>query len=232
MLSNKQTRILLILHCIPILALISGCVGNHSKTSFYVLNSISGPSDSIHLPKNSGVIGIGPLRIPKYLDRPEIVTRYDRNGIRINEFHQWAGPLKDNVATVVKANLSLLLGTQNIVRYPWKRMAGVQFQIRINLQRLDVEDRLAVLSADWAIVDVESPSDTPSYRSNIEIPVSGDRYSDKVYAINKALSRFSLDLARSFAQYITNQTDISETTPLKNLGAATPKSGAPQNPAK
>ena len=210
MFSNKQSRILLILHCILIQALISGCVGNQSETSFYVLNSISGPPDSILLPANFGVIGIGPLRIPKYLDRPEIVTRYEQNGIRINEFHQWAGPLKDNVATVVGKNLSLLLGEQNTVRYPWRNSTGVQFQIRINIQRLDVEDRLAVLSADWTIADIKRRSTSVSHRTNVEIPVSGDSYPDKVIGINEVLNQFSLEIARSFVRYIANQSVSSE----------------------
>ncbi|MCI0734351.1 MAG: PqiC family protein, partial [Methylococcaceae bacterium] len=166
------------------------------------LNPVSSPAASIRLPQNTGVIGLGPVRIPKYLDRPQVVTRTDRNRIGIDDAHQWAGPLKEDVARVIRENLSLLLGGHHTIAYPWKNTEGVAYQIQITIQRLDVENRLAVLQADWSIADLDSPDSGKIDRSDIETPVSGNHYADKVSAINESLNRFSLAVANGFADFI------------------------------
>lgn len=205
MIANMNYRVSIILTCILFQVLLSSCLSYQSRTAFYVLNPEVETANTIHLPENTGIIGIGPLRIPKYLDRPEIVTRYNQNEVRINEFHQWAGPLKDNIVTVVEENLSLYLADQTIVRFPWKKKVGVKFQITINIQRLDVEKQLAVLSADWQIENTETHVSTQINKTNIEVPVTGDRYSNKVIGINEVINQFSREIADSFAGYLANQ---------------------------
>ena len=44
------------------------------------------------------VIGVGPITLPKYLDRPQIVSRASRNQLALGEFDRWAEPLQENVS--------------------------------------------------------------------------------------------------------------------------------------
>ena len=57
------------------------------------------------------VIGVGPITVPKYLDRPQIVTRSGRNQLALGEFDRWAEPLQDNVLRVLAENLAFLIPT-------------------------------------------------------------------------------------------------------------------------
>lgn len=144
------------------------------------------------------------MSIPKYLDRPQVVTRVGRNKIRINDLHQWAGPLKHDLVRVVQENLSRLFEGHDTVSYPWKNTEGVRYQIKISIQRLDVQDRSAILWADWSIRDVKSAASSRSFRSRIETRISGLSYTDRVSGINDCLNQFSYDLAEGIANYISD----------------------------
>lgn len=202
--------------CLLIMFLLPGCAAEPARTSYYVLNPVVNPAAPIRLPEDTGAVGIGPVRIPKYLDRPQVVTRTDRNRILINDSHQWAGPLDEDVARVIRENVSVLLDGHHTVPYPWKNTEGVVYQIKITIERLDVEDQRAILAADWSIANLDSSGPGKRYRSRIETPVSGHDYPDKVSGINESLNRFSLDVATGFANFVTNQPaekDLSASRP-------------------
>ena len=74
---------------------VSGCATTQ-PTQFYLLSSLTKPDV---LAKSKGGIsdlslGIGPINLPKYLARPQIVTRASRNKLTLAEFHKWAEQLE------------------------------------------------------------------------------------------------------------------------------------------
>jgi uncharacterized lipoprotein YmbA len=99
-------------------------------------------------------IGIGPVTLPKYLDRPQIVTRVDSNSLAQANLDQWGGDLYDNITHVLASNLSNLLQTDRVSLYPWKDRAPVQYQITLDITRFERDaDGSTVFSAFWSIVD-------------------------------------------------------------------------------
>ena len=74
---------------------LSGCAGISPPTQFYTLadpGAVSSPVAPASVRSNAA-IGVGPLRLPAMLDRPQIVTRKDDNRVDLAEFHRWAGEL-------------------------------------------------------------------------------------------------------------------------------------------
>jgi len=98
----------------------AGC-GSSPATRYYVLAPLSNSEagDKPKGNKDDPAIGIGPVQFPKYLDRPQIVTRSSRNQIDIGDFDQWAEPLKTNFTNVIAENLSVLIPGDRIVVFPW-----------------------------------------------------------------------------------------------------------------
>jgi len=86
---------------------------NLGGTHFYSLSSLP-PSASTN---NQLHIGVGPLEIPRLLNRPQIVSRKDNNEIIMAENHQWGGSLKEELLQVISDNLSSLLNTENIEQF-------------------------------------------------------------------------------------------------------------------
>ncbi len=61
------------------------------KSHFYALSSLP-PSNASN--KNLR-IGVGPLEIPRLLNRPQIVSRKDSAEVIMSEQHQWGGSYKE-----------------------------------------------------------------------------------------------------------------------------------------
>jgi uncharacterized protein len=122
---------------------------------FYVLTAMTGDGTGAPLPSaqtSSLVLGLGPIRFPDYLERNAMVTRIEPNRLLLSETDFWAEPLKDNFTHVLAQNLSTLLGTQQIVNFPWYSSTRTDYQIVVNVDRFECESQAkARLAARWFI---------------------------------------------------------------------------------
>lgn len=175
--------------------LLTGCAATSTPTHFYILNPITTPRPTNPITKQSPTLGIGPVSIPKYLDRPEIVSRQGPNRLKIDEFHQWAGPLKDNIQFTIAENLSRLIPNNGMALYPWKKSDGVTLRISITIQRFEIDGSKAVLIANWTEGRGDQLATLSNHRSEINIPVTADNYPAKIAAMNLALDTFGKEIA-------------------------------------
>jgi len=70
---------------LAIAVLAAGCLGGSAPTRFYVLAPVDGAAVAGERPL---AIGVGPVSLAGYLDRPQIVTRPAADKIDIGEFDQ------------------------------------------------------------------------------------------------------------------------------------------------
>ena len=146
-------------------------------------------------------IGIGPLAMASYLDRPQIVTRATDHRLIISEANVWAEPLHDAVGTVVGVQLSNLLHTNRVFRFPLlDRSIPLDFRVSLALVRFDGtlgED--AQLTARWTIFD---RADKPVLTrvSIINEPAGGDGYEDLIAAQNRTLQKLSSEIAKAISE--------------------------------
>jgi uncharacterized lipoprotein YmbA len=133
---------------------LAGC-GSTAPTHFYLLSSV--PEQPVPAPGQGVAIGIGPVTLPQYLNRPQIVTRSSNNQLTVSEFDQWGGALDDNVTRTLAANLATLLGTDRVSLYPWKESAPVDFQVTLDVAAFeDDAEGNAVLSVFWSVIDAKT----------------------------------------------------------------------------
>lgn len=141
-------RLLLLAALLP-LALV-GC--SNQPTRLYVLTATTEKPAST---SPTGVaVGIGPVTLPKYLDRPEIVTSVEANSLDQANLDQWGGDLNDNITRVLATNLSNLLATDRVSLFPWLDGAPVDYQVTLNISRFEQDrDGSTVLNVFWSIVN-------------------------------------------------------------------------------
>lgn len=145
----------LTLGAVVLLSLALGGCSNTPPTRFYVLSAMADRAAAV--PGKGTAIGIGPVTLPQYLNRPQIVTRSGGNQLAVAEFDQWGGDLNDNVSRVLAANLSSLLETDRVSLYPWKDEAPIDYQVTIDVVSFEQDaDGSSVLSAYWSVVDPRS----------------------------------------------------------------------------
>jgi hypothetical protein len=141
-------------------------------------------------------VGVGPIEFPKYLDRPQIVTRGSQNRLYFGEFDRWAEPLEQNFARVLAENLAALLSTDDVVQYPWKRSARIDYQIIVTVNRFDaMMGGDTVLHARWTVCDGDGQTLVPPRASRIAEPAASADYEAIVQAGSRALEQLSRQIA-------------------------------------
>jgi uncharacterized protein len=197
---NQRILFRSILLCLSLsLLLVWGCASS-PPSRFYTLSSLSAPlKDQPVQPLSKGMnIGLGPVRFPDYLDRPGILTRSDGNTIKIAEFDLWAGSLKDDFMRTLSENLSILLGTEKIVLYPYIGVISPDFRIMVSIQRFEgTPGGNAALEAAWVILERPEKKDGIVQKSRITEPVNGSDYQSLVAAQSRAVERLSREIAKA-----------------------------------
>ncbi len=174
---------------------LSGCAATQD-TRFYLLSSLPRTAAGSQMKKTELTLGIGPVNIPEYLDRPQIVTRSSRNALRLAEFHNWAEQLKINIAQVTAENLSILLSTAQVKLYPWPQSGSVDFQVVINVIQFEGNPAgNAVLLARWSILNNRGKTELTERTTHITVRPKGRDYRSLAEALSKTLADFSREIA-------------------------------------
>lgn len=170
--------------------LLAGCAS--PPTSFYVLSPIAAPGPAA---ATGLAVGLGPVELPDYLDRPQIVTRNSRNQIDLAEFAHWGEPLQDNFIQTLAENLARLPPGQQVSLYPWRRATPLDYQIKIKVIRFDRENGGdSVLDTRWSILSGDGGRELLSRASRYAVAPQGDDYEATVAAMNETLALFSRDI--------------------------------------
>lgn len=197
-----MTRFLSLLAWILIgtfLVTLPGCAGSPSSR-FYLLNPLSGsaPAGKPSASDRCVSIGIGPIEIPDYIDRPQIVTHVTPNQIKLAEFDRWAEPLNDGFPRVLAQNLSNLVCTKEISFFPWRRGMPMDCRVEMKIIRFDGNpgDKVA-LEAWWRIMSGDGKTVLQSHQSNLTEPVGGGDYKSLVLAHSQILGALSREIAEA-----------------------------------
>jgi len=136
-----------------------GCFSPRPDPSkFFVLAPVGAAANPIApaglTPSSIPTIGIGPIKLPEYLDRDEVVTRVGPNRLELSDQDRWAEPLDNNFKQVIAQDLTRLLGTHSITFYPWPGTTRVDYQVRIDVYRFETDPSAsAQLVAHWQVLD-------------------------------------------------------------------------------
>jgi hypothetical protein len=185
-----------------VVLLIGGCASD-PPTSFYVLQSLpEALTEAQQTEAAKGVaLGVGPVSLPQYLDRDQIVTRRSRNALVLEDFSQWAQPLTENFAKVIGQNLALLVPTDSIAYFPWRRSARVDYQITVDVNQFEgIAGNQALLAARWSILSRDGEKELLARQSRHVETATGSGMEATVLALNKALDNLSREIAEAIRE--------------------------------
>jgi len=175
----------------------AGCRGKTQPVTFYTLSPIQEASDLINYKFEKVIsIGVGPARLPDFLNKPQIATRNGSGKINYAEFHRWGGYLDKDFLRVMSENLSVLLSTNQVLVYPWGRdRADPIFQIEFDVKQFEGKlGDMAILNVIWTIRK-KGHKPLMIRRSIIQQPVSGDGNDAIVSAYSEAIGKLSREIA-------------------------------------
>ncbi len=173
---------------------VSGCAGS-KKTNFFVLFPLSAPSATSGSWNSNTSVGVGPVTIPEYLNRPQIVTRPGKNEVSLAEFNRWAESLEVSIPRVIAENLSTLLDTDRVYTFPW-RGSPPEYQIRIEILQFDGNTSGNIeLLARLTLLKDGTATRINRHKFYIKKPIAGQGYEGMVSAMSLVLSDMSRYIA-------------------------------------
>ena len=181
-------------------ALATGCA-SVPPTRFYVVTPLDEKA-AVAAP-GPGVVVAG-VRLPQYLERPQLVTRSGDNQLQVEEFHQWGGNLAKDLTRVLAENLSQLLRSDGVVAAPHTLRARPDYRVEVELLRFErAADARVHLTAKWWLL--RGADGTPLAGPTTTLasePLPPSPTFDPTVA---AMSRAYGELSRAIAQAIARQ---------------------------
>lgn len=164
--------------------------------------------------------GIGPVKLPGYLDNQGLVRTGAGGSIEYVADAFWAEPLKDAFARALLYRTGARIGTTHAVAYPWYSTAKVDWKVPVDVLRFEAtSDGRVVLVARWSVERVADGQVVAGAQTAIEESAASD-----AAAIVDALSRCVDRLAEAIAEALTGPTAVPVSEPTDS------KPRAPRRP--
>ena len=137
--------------------LLAGCAGS-PPTNLYTLSAAPAPAADTRLPHSPAVVAVGPVTLPDYIDRPQIVTRKSAYQLDLAAYDHWAAPLYDMLPRVLVEDVALRLPSDRVVAFPQVSDASFDYRIAVDVSRFDVDATgEATLAARWQLYARSAP---------------------------------------------------------------------------
>ncbi len=184
------------------LSILAGC-GVTQPARYYILTPVGdGGMETVSGP----ALGIGPVTLPAYLDRPEIAHRSGDNQLYFADSERWAEPLKTTFSRTLAENLAVLLPTNRINLYPWARSTRIDYQITVDVTRFEADaSGTVILVAGWQVVRSDDSSVVSRHRQTYTEAAGSMAYPAIVAAQSRTLARLSQDIVASVNRHSAGQ---------------------------
>ena len=184
---------------------LEGCAVT-DPTLYYALGRAptSGSAESragASMPPGAGTgavtIGVGPVIVPGYLDRINIVTRTGADQIELSPYHRWAEPLDDGIARTLTEEIAARIPTERVVAFPWRGVVAstIDYQVVVNVLRFDGRPGVDVtLDSRWRIL-AGNGKELTLKRTTVTEAATGPGYEPIVAAMDRALATLAQQIA-------------------------------------
>ncbi len=174
---------------------LTGCLGSAPTTRLYQIEPMA-DRPAVEAAANSVTLIVREVRLPQYLDRPQIVTRDAGHRLQIAEFDHWAGDLREDLTRILVENLGRLLGSQRIFAAPLNVVTQPDYRLEVEILRFEREAGGRIqLTARWWLARGKDAS----VLATREVSFSGSAATDSYSGLVAAMSAAYGDLARAIA---------------------------------
>ena len=177
--------------CLLTAATLAGCGG--AKDEYYRLSAV-GPATV----RSTGLaVGVGPVTLPTYVDRAELVFQSGPNKFEIPAKVRWAGALSDNFAQVLADDIGRHLGSGNVVANPAPGDARFRYRVSVSVRQFHAfSGQEAVLEADWRVEAADTRQLLRHGGGVYRSPIRGDGYAPVVAAESDLVDQLARAVSR------------------------------------
>jgi len=180
---------------------LAGCFGGGPKPTFYTLRAASGAAAGAPIASKPTLgLAVGPIEFPRYLDRPELVSRDSSYALIVLDAHRWGGSMRSDILRVTSDDLGRLLGTPRIVVYPNEPRFKADYRVLLDVLEFErVSSGSVVLRVRWTIASASDGAALAVEESRVEQPVASSSVEDMVSAESAALGSVTRMIAERIA---------------------------------
>jgi len=147
------------------------------------------------------IIGIGPVKIPEYQDRPQIVTITQDHMLQFAQFDRWGESLDLGLANLIREDMTLMLPAAKLTLYPWNPSVAVKYQVAIEVVQLDSQfNKGLFLAVQWMIIDVQTSKTMIIKRSEFHRSINPPNYSGLAQTLSTACASLSSQIAEALGK--------------------------------
>lgn len=184
------------LHAWLLPVMLGGCLGTHPPTDYFLLETLALPRASAQAGSPAPVVGVGPIRFPRYLDRPQIVMAMSGGQLRLLDNQRWADNLRDNFSRVFAENLAAQVPTERVLVHPWSRSDTVDFKLTLRVNEFHLtESGAALLDARWDLYRTDRL--VSSHKSHLRTQAANSTPAAGVQALSRAVAALSRECAQA-----------------------------------
>jgi uncharacterized protein len=150
-------------------------------------------------------IGLGPIKIPPYLDRPEVVTRAAANRLELSKEDRWGESIQNGFTSAMDRNLAAETGA-TVIDFPWYNTVHIDMQVQIDVYRFETDSNgTATLSAKWTILDSTGKNILYTVDSNLTQPSKPGDTTEAAAALSRTIGDLSGQIANMLHQLRAQQ---------------------------
>ena len=181
-------------------SLLVGCITKDTPaTRFYVLSPMETAPGTIGANGSDELsLELVSVRLPPYLERPQLVTRVGGNRLQLLEFEQWGGNLRKNLTRVLARNLSQLLNTADISIAPRRPPMPPDVRIEVEIMQFErMPDQYVHLIAQWRLLGARGHAALATRVTQLKSDAAIDsaRFEDTVSAMSNLVGQLSMAMA-------------------------------------
>jgi uncharacterized lipoprotein YmbA len=183
--------------CLVVMA--GGCVSfSPSPTPrYYALHRA--PADRNETASNTiytEIVGVGAVKIPEYLQRPQLVTQSNDGMMRFAQFDRWGESIDAGIARMIGEELSTMLPAGTFVLYPWSSTLAVKYRIAIEVVRLECDlTKDMNLLVQWSVTDQQDLKTCVIRRTELVEPIVSHDHAGLVSALSTACVKLGREIS-------------------------------------
>ena len=173
------------------------------RSKFYLLTptaDTAAPAQAAAATSGNFTLGLGPIKLPPYLDRPEVVTRAAPNRLELSKEDRWGESIQNGFTSAIERDLAAQAGATVIV-FPWYNTVHINMQVQIDVYRFETDaNGTATLSAKWTILDATGKNILYTVESNLTQPSKFGDMTEAAAALSRTIGDLSAQIANMLQQ--------------------------------
>ena len=191
-----------------VLLFLAGCASPTQPSRFYRLESpgaLPRMPQSVLGAESLPVIGVGPVRLAGYLDRPQIIESQGPHRLRLHEFDRWAGTLQENSLQVLSDVMQEALPLAQVLPYPWHSRVRPDYEVVLTVSRFERQGDRVVLQARWTLLKEGRERQLALGAEAFETPLAGNDMEAMAAAASQVLSELARRIAGELSPLLAAQ---------------------------